>query len=223
MHELAARVGPLSTWFHESLPDSGSPNSPSLDQVRSRVLAWRDYISDGLKGSGHLDHSLDWDEHGDTQWFPMSAADIHAMKLLLVYKDADTPAPTDLPGNPPADPVWSNAAGSEFENALYGELLAPGIWFPGRLSFNFRCPLPDGSELEAGFADALSQQCLAVTEKILGSTPFEWSLWESPPDADRQLIPRARAAVAALGQAAQSAEDRNVPIFVVPAPATPTD
>lgn len=184
-------------------------------------MAWRDYVSDGLRGSGHLDQSMDWNEDGDTQWFVLSAADLQALKLLLVYKDADRTPPTELPANPPQDPVWSEAAGSEFENALYGELLAPGIWFPGRFAFNFTCPLPDGSELEAGFADTLSEQCLAVTEKLLGSTPFDWTLWTSPPSENRELIPRARAAVAALGQAARSAEERRVPLFLVPAPSDP--
>lgn len=166
-------------------------------------------------GADHVNDPLDWDEDGEAEFFPLSPDDLKALKLYLVHKDRQSTPPAELPAEPEKDPVWVEAAESHFEDAVYDTLLTPGFWVPQRFPFTFRCPMPDGREVEAASVDTLAEQCASASEKVFAATPFEWALWKSPEPPVRDLTRRARAALAVFGQASTRAAERGQPLMLV--------
>src|SRR5690606_8429483 len=105
---LHLHTGSLTGWFAEALRHSARASGeapPSDAAVRARVLAWREWIEDGLLRSGHLTERLEWPEEDARP--PESVAVPHdalaALRLLLACRERP-PAPAELPEHPAAHP-----------------------------------------------------------------------------------------------------------------------
>ena len=189
---------------------------PSVEAVRDRVRGWSAHINEGLVGAGHLAAPLVWDESADhpAARVELAVDALRALKLLLCYDDGQGTAPATLPANPEADPRWVEHASANFENAGWAQLLAPGLWLPGRFDFTFRCPMPDGTEVEAGSVDALAGQLRGVAEQVFGGTPLDWVMWAAAGPGLPDLRAAARHAVGVLGPLATQAEAEALPVLL---------
>ncbi|MBK8976938.1 MAG: hypothetical protein IPM29_13545 [Planctomycetes bacterium] len=215
---VGLHAGPLTAHFAPAVArdhaSRGEP-APTAAQVRDRILAWREHLSDGLCRAGHLTRPLQWTEDGPGDVIQVDVDDLRSLKLLLAYADGKGAAPPELPAHPELDRHWIALASAHFEDSPYPHLLAAELWLPGGFSFTFRCPLPDGHEVEAGSVGSLSSECLALSEQLFGGTPIDWMLWAREP-AGAALRLRARRAVAALGHAAARAGALDGPLLTIP-------
>lgn len=215
---LTIRVGTLTAYFAAPLRASGEfERPPSDDEVRARVLAWREWVGDGLRRLGHAKAPLDWDEgaHAVAHETRLDADDLRALKLRLAYSgDAAFLPPERLPKHPERDPRWIELAGRDFDGSEYDQVLVPELWLPGDSEFTFPCPYPDGHEVATGWLAALRRQLAQACGKLLGGAPGDCEAWARESPVDAPLRARARRAAGALWCAATDADSRRVPMLI---------
>lgn len=221
MSRIAIRVGPLAGHFGDGVRAAAlaaGESPPDDDALRASVVAWRDWISEGLELEGLLLRPLAWDE--TTPPDPdheLALTALQALKLFLAHGGSAS-CPPELPAAPERDLAWVALAESDFADTPYDQILVPELWLPAAFDFTFACPLPDGHEVQAGSVDALLAQCAALRERLFAATPIDAAMWAETAPAGRGVRALARHAAGRIERAASSAAASRVPMLLCPAP-----
>ncbi|MBI5850118.1 MAG: hypothetical protein HZB39_03640 [Planctomycetes bacterium] len=221
MSTIAILVGPLAGYFGDGVRAAARENGeapPDDDALRASVVAWREWISEGLEREGLLLRPLVWDEStppdpGHALLLPA----LQALKLFLSHGGSAS-CPPELPPDPELDPAWVALAESDFADTSYDQLLVPELWLPAAFDFTFACPLPDGHEVQAGSVDALLAQCAALRERLFAATPIDAAMWAEAPPSGAGVRALARHAAGRIERAASSAAASRVPMLLCAAP-----
>jgi hypothetical protein len=219
--QLAFHVGPLTDYFlaavRQDAVRAGDPGAaPSRDQVRERIEEWQAFVSDGLVASGHVRNPVRWSEDPAPAWtFGLPADAVRALKLLLVHGD-DPPPPEQLPDDPEQHPVWRAAVEADFGEHPHPDVLVPEFWLPGDHDFTFRCPYPDGHEVQTGWTRPLLASCRAITDRlVIGGADAASGLAAGPaPARDDGVRALAAFAAAAFLLAAERAVAHDLPLLI---------
>ncbi len=213
---LEIYAGSITDYYAASLRSQAPDAGWTDDKVRARVIAWRSQISSGLEAQGHLREPLTWDEAaGASRRSSLPMDSLRALKLFSLYAEQSAAAaPEFLPEDAESDPLWQRASDADFADNRYAQILAPAFWLPGGFSFTFRCPYPDGHEVETG-----STGCLHDELERLGQREFHFSnemdpAWLLEPSDEPSLYERARHGWAILWQRCLDARERDVPLVM---------
>lgn len=212
---LTLFVGTLTDYFRAGFP---AEERPPREPLEARVTSWRDYISGGLVGNGHLASPLAWDESPQEAFTHVLTVEaLQALRLLLVHGDGCDAPPTELPQDYSRHPRWTEAAADNFESCgAFDQVLVPELWLPNaEFDFTFECPYPDGHEAHAGSVSALKRQLHEVGRSKLPGTPEQRNAWRADvPQGTRDLLELARFAYAAFETATDESERRGLPVLL---------